>query len=69
MDNELIITENNWEEVMKNKPCYRPVPPWFDCCLNMDSDKVKRLDCKECIERGVHTYAKGILDQIEKEGV
>jgi len=58
-----IITRTckEWEELMKDKPCYAPCPPFFDMCntlVGVDSGKdLKHLDCDECCtKRGIKDY-------------
>ncbi len=42
-------TAEQWLEEMKDKPCYRPAPPFYDICLNA-GHPVKGLDCDKCVE-------------------
>jgi len=41
-------TCDEWEEEMKDMPCYVPAVPMFDFCMNMDLE-VKRYDCDKCV--------------------
>ncbi len=36
------------EKEMKGRPCYKPALP-YNYCLNLNSDRVKRLDCTTCL--------------------
>ena len=54
-----------WYEKMEDKPCYRPALPVYDFCLNMDSDRVKRLDCNKCVlKKELHGCIAGGVERL-----
>jgi len=42
-------TRKQWLKQMAKYPCYKPAPPFYDFCRNMDMP-VKRYDCNKCVE-------------------
>ena len=48
-----------WLKEMRDVPCYRPCPPFYDVCNNMDQEGIDRMNCDECFK------AHNLSDTIE----